>query len=131
MTGRTALPISMLVVFLALTMGMPQAAAQTVDADEAYGAPARLAPHVALSPAQKRAIYTAVSRQRLRTSAANIPLTVGATVPRATALLALPDVARIDDLSIQDLKYATVDDNVVVVDPTTMRVIDIIRSAGR
>jgi hypothetical protein len=131
MTGRTALPISMLAGLLALMMGMPLAGAQAIGADEAHGGPARLAPHIALSPEQKRAIYTAVSRQRLRTSAANIPLTVGATVPRATALLALPDVARVDDLSIQDLKYATVDDNVVVVDPTTMRVIDIIRSAGR
>ena len=37
---------------------------------------------------------------------------------------------RADDLSAQDLKYATVDDNVVLIDPTSMRVIDIIRSAG-
>jgi hypothetical protein len=130
MTGRIALPISMLAALLALTVRMPQTAAQAVGADEAHGAPARLVPHLALSPAQKRAIYTAVARQRLRTSAADIPLTVGATVPRSTVLLALPDAARSDDLSVPDLKYATVDDNVVVVDPASMRVIDIIRSAG-
>jgi hypothetical protein len=128
MTGRIALPISMLAALLALTVRMPPAAAQAVGADEAHGAPARLAPHAALSPAQKRAIYTAVLRQRLRTSAADIPLTVGATVPRSTVLLALPDAAQGDDLSV--LKYATVDDNVVVVDPVSMRVIDIIRGAG-
>jgi hypothetical protein len=129
MTGRIALPISMLAALLALTVRMPPAAAQAVGADEAHGAPARLAPHAALSPAQKRAIYTAVLRQRLRTSAADIPLTVGATVPRSTVLLALPDAAaQGDDLSV--LKYATVDDNVVVVDPVSMRVIDVIRGAG-
>ena len=41
-------------------------------------------------------------------------------------LLTLPDEAQGNDL--QRLKYATVDDNVVLVDPTNMRVIDVIRS---
>ena len=130
MTGRIALPIPIVAVLLALAAGMPQAAAQAVGPDEAHGAPARLAPHIALSPAQKRAIYAAVSRQRLRTSAADIPLIVGATVPRSAALLTLPDAARGGDLSGQDLKYATVDGNVVLVDSVSMRVIDIIRGAG-
>lgn len=125
MTGRIALPIPIVAALLALAAGMPQAAAQAVN-----GAPARLAPHIALSPAQKRAIYAAVSRQRLRTSAADIPLIFGATVPRSAALLTLPDAARGGDLSGQDLKYATVDDNVVLVDSISMRVIDIIHHAG-
>ena len=92
--------------------------------------PRNIGPRIAVSPAQRRAIYAAVSRQRLRTPAADIPLTVGASVPRSALLLTLPDEARADDLSAQDLKYATVDDNVVLIDPTSMRVIDIIRSAG-
>jgi hypothetical protein len=128
MTGRIALPISMLAALFVLTVRIPPAAAQAVGADEAHGAPAPLTPYATLSPAQKRAIYTAVLRQRLRTSAADIPLTVGATVPRSTVLLTLPEAAQGDDLSV--LKYATVDDNVVVVDPVSMRVIDIIRGAG-
>ena len=130
MNGRIALSIPIVAALLALAAGMPQAAAQAVGPDEAHGAPARLAPHIALSPAQKRAIYAAVSRQRLRTSAADIPLIVGATVPRSAALLTLPDEARGDDLSVQYLKYATVDGNVVLVDSVSMRVIDIIRGAG-
>jgi hypothetical protein len=130
MSGRIALPISIAAALLGCPAMMPQAAAQAVGADEAHGAPARVGPHIAVSPAQKRAIYAAVSRQRLRTPAADIPLTVGATVPRSAALLTLPDEAQGDDLSAQYLKYATVDDNVVLIDPTTMRVVDIIRSAG-
>ena len=130
MTGRIALPISIVAALLAFAARMPQAAAQAVGPDEAHGAPAYLAPHVVLSPAQKRAIFTAVSRQRLRSSAADIPLSVGATVPRSAVLLTLPDAARSGDLSGQYLKYATVDDNVVLIDPASMRVIDIIRSAG-
>jgi hypothetical protein len=42
----------------------------------------------------------------------------------------LPDAARGGDLSGQDLKYAMVDDNVVLVDSISMRVIDIIHHAG-
>jgi hypothetical protein len=131
MTGRIALPISIAAALLACPAMMPQAAAQAVGADEAHGATARLGPHSAVSPAQKRAIYVAVSRQRLRTPAADIPLTVGATVPRSAVLLTLPDEAQGDDLSVQYLKYATVDDNVVLIDPATMRVIDVIRSTGQ
>ena len=130
MTGRIVLSIPIVTALLALAAGMPQAAAQAVGPDEAHGPPARLAPYIALSPAQKRAIYAAVSRQRLRTSAAGIPLSVGAAVPRSAVLLTLPDEARSDDLSAQYLKYATVDDNVVLVDSISMRVVDIIRSAG-
>jgi hypothetical protein len=128
MIGRIAMPISIVAALLAFAATTPPATAQAVGADEA--APARLAPHIALSPAQKRAIYAAISRQRLRTSALDIPLTVGATVSRSAVLLTLPDEARGDDLPGQDLKYATVDNNVVLVDSISMRVVDIIRSAG-
>jgi hypothetical protein len=131
MSGRTVLPMSGVVALLALLAMMPQATAQAVGADEApRAAGARPPPHTALSPAQKRAIYAVVSRQRLHTSAADVPLTVGATVPRSAVLLTLPMEEQGDDSSVQVLKYATVDDNVVLVDPISMRVIDIIRNVG-
>jgi hypothetical protein len=130
MTGRIALPTSIAAALLAVAAWMPQATAQAVGPDEAHGAPAHLAPDVALSPAQKRVIHAAVPRQRLRSSSADIPLIVGAAVPRSAVLLTLPDAARVGDLSGQYLKYATVDDNVVLVDSITMHVIDIIHRAG-
>jgi hypothetical protein len=55
---------------------------------------------------------------------------VGATVPRSVVLLTLSDEGQGSDLSIRGLKYATVDDNVVLIDPISLRVIDIIRSFG-
>ena len=125
MSGRTVLSTPVIAALLACLAIVPEVTAQTVGADEAPGASAA---QVALSPAQKRAIYAIVFGQRLRTSAADIPLTVGATVPRSTVLLTLPDEAQGNDL--QRLKYATVDDNVVLVDPISMRVIDVIRSFG-
>ena len=115
MTGRIALPIPIVAALLAFAAGVPQATAQAVGPDEV---------------AQKLALYAAVSRQRLRTSAADIPLIVGATVPRSTVLLTLPDAARGGDLSGRYLKYATVDDKVVLVDSISMRVIDIIHRVG-
>jgi len=125
MSGRTVFSTPVIAALLACLAIVPEVTAQTVGADEAPGASAA---QVALSPAQKRAIYAIVFRQRLRTSAANIPLTVGATLPRSTVLLTLPDEAQ--DNGLQRLKYATVDHNVVLVDPISMRVIDIIRSFG-
>jgi hypothetical protein len=129
MAGRIALPI-LVAALLTLAGMMPQARAQALGPDEAHGVSARPVPRIALSAAQKRAIYSAVARQRLRTSAGEIPLTVGATVPRSAALLTLPDEVGRDDSPVQYLKYATVDDNVVLVDSISMRVIDIIRSAS-
>ena len=123
MSGRTVFSTPVIAALLACLAIVPEVTAQTVGADEAPGASAA---QVALSPAQKRAIYAIVFRQRLRTSATDIPLTVGATVPRSTVLLTLPDEAQGNDF----LKYVTVDDNVVLVDPISMRVIDIIRSFG-
>ena len=52
MTGRIALPIPIVAALLVLAAGMPQATAQAVGPDEAHGAAERLAPHIALSPAQ-------------------------------------------------------------------------------
>src|SRR5215472_2107169 len=119
MSGRTVFSISVIAALLASLAVVPEAAAQKAGADEA---PSASAAQLALSPAQKRAIYDIVMRQRLRTSAADIPLTMGATVPRSVVLLTLPGG--------QGLKYATVDNNVVLIDPISMRVIDIIRSFG-
>ena len=132
MTGRIALPISilMLAALLVFAVTLPPAAAQAVVADETHNAAGRALP-IALSAAQKRAIYARISRERLRTSAADIPLTVGAAVPRSATLLTLPDEARGDDVSVQYLKYATVDGYVVLVDSISMRVIDIIRGDSR
>jgi hypothetical protein len=130
MTGQIVLLISLAAVLLALAGMTPQARAQAVGPDETHGASMRPLLPIALSPAQKRAIYSAIVRQRLRTSAGEIPLTVGATVPRSAVLLALPDAVGRDDSPVQYLKYATVDDNVVLIDSISMRVVDIIRSAG-
>jgi hypothetical protein len=124
--------ISLVAALLGIASTMSQPAAQALGPDEAHDAPARVRPNVTLSPAQKRIIYNAVLQPRLRTSPADIPLIVGALVPRSAMLLMLPDHAA-GASSAQFLKYAMVYNkynNVVVVDSISLRVIDIIRSAA-
>jgi len=134
MHGRAALPILIVGVLAAPAVlslaGSSVAVAQSQGPDESHGVAAHAQRTIALTSSQKRAIYVAVSHQRLRTSVANIPLVVGAPVASATPLLALPDEAAAAVEAAQFLKYAMVDGNVVLVDSINMRVIDIIRGGG-
>jgi hypothetical protein len=123
MDRRVALPI-LIAVLLSGPVGLSPACAQALGPDEAHGAAANL------TASQRAVIYGSVLRQRLRTSGADIPLVVGAPVPPATPLLALPGEAAGGEDATQFLKYAMVDGNVVLVDPISMRVIDIIRGGG-
>ena len=129
-----ALPIliaaCLIAALLSGPVGLSFASAQALGPDEGHGAAAKAKRIVALAPSQKTAIYGAILRQRLRTSGADIPLVVGAPVPPATPLLALPDEAAGGEDAAQFLKYAMVDGNVVLVDSISMRVIDIIRGGG-
>jgi hypothetical protein len=125
MTGRAVLPI--VTAALVAAAGISAAVAQALGPSEARGSSANVQPSIALTASQKSAIYSAVLRQRLRgASPADIPLIVGAPVPRAAPLLALPDEAVGDEYTAQFLKYAIVEENVVLVDSISMRVIDIV-----
>jgi hypothetical protein len=87
-----------------------------------------------LSAAQKAAIYNAVLQQHAQRPPRNpqtVPVAVGAPVPPTIELAALPVQAAADDSLATDLKYATVEDNVVVVDTIKMRVVEVIhRNTG-
>ncbi|HTE77858.1 MAG TPA: hypothetical protein VK653_14145 [Xanthobacteraceae bacterium] len=129
MTGRAVLPIVAAALFAAA--GISPALAQALGPNEAHGSSANVKPNIALTASQKSAIYGAVLRQRLRSaSAADIPLIVGAPVPRSAPLLALPDEAAGDEYSAQFLKYAIVEGNVVLVDSINMRVVDILHGGA-
>jgi hypothetical protein len=125
MNGRAVLPIVVAALFAAA--GVSPAHAQAIGPNEAHGFSTSVKPSIALTASQKSAIYGAVLRQRLRsTSTAEIPLIVGAPVPRSAPLLALPDEAASDEEAAQFLKYAIVEGNVVLVDSISMRVVDIL-----
>jgi hypothetical protein len=121
-------------VLLASLLGVKGAAAQAIGPDEAVAPSGSLAQVTALSPQQRRAIYESVARQRARSVAPAVPAVVGAPVPPSLVLHDLPaqpsDPDQANDFGVRVLKYAMVADDVVVVDPIAMRVVDVIHSDG-
>jgi hypothetical protein len=116
-------------IVLAFFLGTGACYAQSVGPDEAVGAHGAVTQKLALTPAQKSAIYNAVLQQRVRASTTRIEPAVGAPVSRSIELAAIPEQAGIADATF--LKYAVVAGDVVVVDPIGMRVVDVIhRSIG-
>lgn len=81
-----------------------------------------------LTTAQKAAIVNAVrSASPKSVSLTNFVAAVGAPVPPTIQLDVLPDAALAVVPEAKIIKYATIQNQVVLVDPTTMRVVDILR----
>jgi hypothetical protein len=125
-------------MFLAFLLGSTGAFAQAVGPDEVLDAGGAVTQQLALTEAQKAAIYNAVLAHRIRSSAGipgAVPAVVGAPVSPAVELTGLPDLAAaqasIDDRLATNLKYAMVEDDVVVVDPVRMRVVEVIHRNAR
>ncbi|MGA8615046.1 MAG: hypothetical protein WB760_25880 [Xanthobacteraceae bacterium] len=121
--------VSSLVVFL-LLCSAGGAAAQMSGPDEAIGSKGGITQKLALSQAQRSAIYNAAVRQKVPTSSRGITAVVGTPVLPSVPLFDLPSAANIEAAEIKFLKYAMVEDNVVVVDPIRMRVIDVIHGGA-
>jgi hypothetical protein len=124
MSKNPRFPLLFLVALI-LGVGADRACAQSSRLDEAAGPNGIATEQLTLTPAQRRAIYTSVMRQRVATSSRGIAAAIGAPVPPSAELLDLPDQA-VDEENGGFLKYAMVDGDVVVVDPIAMRVIDVI-----
>lgn len=81
-----------------------------------------------LTPQQRTAIYQTVIKDKLRTPPPpNLPVTIGAQIPPVTELYGLPEAIAADAPSAKFYKYTIAQNQVVIVDPTNMRVIDVIR----
>lgn len=80
-----------------------------------------------LTAAQKSAIAEAVRKEsKAVTKPPSFVVSVGAPVPPAIELYILPDGALAEVPVAKSVKYTVVHDQVVLVDPTTMRVVDVI-----
>ncbi len=96
----------------------------TVDPRRGVTAPAA---QLQLTPEQKAAIFNAVRpAERKVKPSENVPLAVGAQVPPATELYFLPDAALATAPEAKGVKYTVAQNRVVLVDPTMMRVVDVI-----
>jgi hypothetical protein len=79
-----------------------------------------------LSPAQRTAIYDQVSKDKSKVAAKSFSPVIGADVPPMIELYMLPDDAVAGAPAAKIYKYTMVDNKVVLVDPTKMRVVDVI-----
>ena len=92
--------------------------AQNADAD--------IAQNLDLTAAQRSAIYATISKDRSKTSPQRFPAVIGAEVPPMINLYALPDDIVSGNPAAKLIQCTMVDDKVVLVDPTRMRVVDTI-----
>jgi hypothetical protein len=79
-----------------------------------------------LSPAQRTAIYDQVSKDRSKVAPKDFSPVIGADVPPMIELYMLPDDAVAGVPAAKLYKYTMVENKVVLVDPTKMRIVDVI-----
>ena len=79
-----------------------------------------------LTPEQRVAIYQEASKDKSKVAPKDFSPVVGADVPPMIELYMLPDDATASVPAAKLYKYTMVENKVVLVDPTKMRVIDVI-----
>ena len=79
-----------------------------------------------LTPAQRTAIYAQVSKDKSKVAPKDFSPVVGADVPPMIELYTLPDEAVAGVPAAKLYKYTMVENKVVLVDPTKMRIVDVI-----
>ena len=106
---------------LMLAAGMSSAAAKTGGITEP-------STELRLTQQQRTEIYQAVSKNKLRTPPPpDLPVTVGAQIPPVTELYALPETVTAEVPSAKFYRYTIAQNRVVIVDPTNLKVVDVIR----
>jgi Protein of unknown function (DUF1236) len=87
---------------------------------------------VRLTEDQRSRITQVISRQRdVAVSNVNVSVSVGATLPRSVRVRALPrDIVEIYP-EFRDYRYTVVRDEIVIVEPRTLRVVEVIPRSGR
>ncbi len=105
--------------------GVESTRAQAGDIDEVVS-PNGVAPKLQLTAAQRTAIYQAVSQDKSKAAPSRFPTTVGSEVPPMIELYMLPDDILANNPVTKLYKFTNVEDQVVLVDPTNMRVIAVI-----
>ena len=82
-----------------------------------------------LTPAQRSAIYDAVRKDKSKVAPSRFSTDVGAEVPAMIELYVLPDDILAQNPTTKFYKYTMVQDRVVLVDPTNMRIVAVIGPA--
>ena len=108
-------------LLLMLALGIASAIAQTGGMTEPSMA-------LRLNAQQRAEIYQAVGKSKPRTPPPpDIPTTVGAQIPPVTELYALPESVTADVPAAKFYRYTVAQNRVIIVDPTNLKVVDVIR----
>ena len=82
---------------------------------------------VELSPEQRTTIYRTVTRERVRAVPETVDVRLGARVPQSVELREMPTTIVHDIPDVRRYRYMVVNNEVLLVDPATSEVIEIIR----
>ena len=134
MRERGSLSILVMLTTLSCFVGGSNGAAQTtnpaISGPGASGGDTGLSGAIEqkliLSQAQRAAIYQEVSKDKSKVAPKDFSPVIGGDVPPMIELYMLPDDATASVPAATLYKYTIVDNKVVLVDPTKMRVIDVI-----
>lgn len=134
MNERGSVSILAMLTTLCCFVGGPNVAAQTtnpaISGPGASGGDSGLSGAIEqkliLSQAQRAAIYQEVSKDKSKVAPKDFSPVIGGDVPPMIELYMLPDDATASVPAAKLYKYTIVDNKVVLVDPTKMRVIDVI-----
>jgi hypothetical protein len=118
MKGYSTARIAIATLAFVLAMGAQNIHAQNDDVG--------VSQKLELTAAQRNAIYAAVSKDRSKVSPQRFPAVIGAEVPPMINLYALPDDIVSSNPAAKLYQCTMVDDKVVLVDTTRMRVVDTI-----
>jgi len=120
--------IVMLVLCGGLVVGLSAAAQSTPPGPPGTdtGVSGAIEQKLILSQAQRTAIYDQVSKDKSKVAPKDFSPVIGADVPPMIELYTLPDDAVAGVPAAKLYKYTMVENKVVLVDPTKMRVVDVI-----
>ena len=140
MKNRSSIPHIAGMLMLGCCIGGCPAVAQTGDGVGAgtgtgtkggdVGVSGAIEQKLILSPAQRQAIYEEVSKDKSKVAPKDFSPVIGGDVPPMIELYSLPEDAVASVPAAKIYKYTMVENKVVVVDPTKMRVIDVIGPPG-
>jgi hypothetical protein len=128
MSDRSAITLVMLALCGGLA-GVSAAVAQTTPPGAPgtdTGVSGAIEQKLILSSAQRTAIYDRVSKDKSKVAPTDFSPVIGADVPAMIELYTLPDEAVAGVPAAKLYKYTMVENKVVLVDPTKMRIIDVI-----
>ena len=82
---------------------------------------------VELTPAQRTTIYRSVTRERVQMVPQGVDVRLGARVPQTVELREMPSALVTDVPTVRRYRYMVINNEVVLVDPATSEVVEIIR----